>query len=287
MPGSRPPVHNAEVARFTPPLLSRRAALVLPLLHHRLAAASAPRWRAAEIRRISAPEARQAVAAGADRLYAIDNHAIAQYDKATGRRLALYECEQGKPFIHLNSGVVRGDELHCAHSNYPVVPMLSSIEVWDARALRHLRSHSFGIAAGSATWVEFNRGFWYVTFAHYANRAAEPGRDPRWTSLLQFDAEWRRLQGWVYPPELVARLGQYSISGGVFHPSGFLLCTGHDNPEIYVLGFPSGGSTLVLHDTIAAPIHGQGIALDPADATILYAIDRATREIIALRLSEA
>lgn len=165
--------------------------------------------------------------------------------------------------------------------------MLSSIETWATGSLRHVRSHSFGIEAGSATWVQFHQGYWYVTFAHYANRAAEPNRDPRWTTLLQFDPEWRRLQGWAYPAELLAKLGQYSISGGVFHPSGVMLCTGHDNPEIYVLGFPAGGSTLVLHDTIAAPIQGQGIALDPADPTVLYAIDRSAREIIVLRLAKA
>ncbi|NWF84559.1 MAG: hypothetical protein HXY18_12095 [Bryobacteraceae bacterium] len=268
-------------------LLSRRAALALPLWRNSLAAAPVPRWRAAEIRRFAAPEARQAVAAGQGHLYAIDNHAIAKYEKTGGKRLALYECEQGKPFIHLNSGIVRDNLLHCAHSNYPAVPMLSSIETWDTGALRHVGSHSCGIEAGSATWVEFHQGFRYVTFAHYANRAAEPNRDPRWTALLQFDHEWRRLQGWAYPAELVSKLGQYSISGGVFHPSGVMLCTGHDNPEIYVLGFPAGGSTLVLHDTIAAPIQGQGIALDPTDPAIVYAIDRAAREIIVLRLAEA
>jgi hypothetical protein len=233
-----------------------------------------------------APEAAQSVSVDANHLYAIGNHIVAKYDKANSTRVALWQCEQGKPLIHLNSGFVLNGELYCAHSNYPGVPMTSSIEVWDTKTLRHLRTHSFGIEAGSATWFDIHRGYLYVTFAHYSNRAADPGRDPRWTTLLQFDTEWRRLQGWVYPAELVAKLGQYSISGGVFHPSGVLLCTGHDNPEIYVLGFPEGGSTLVLHGTLPAPIKGQGIALDPALPNTLYGIDRPTREIVAMRLQE-
>ncbi len=164
--------------------------------------------------------------------------------------------------------------------------MTSSIEIWDTKTMRHLRTHSFGIFTGSATWIEFWKGYWYVTFAHYSNAAAEPNRDPRYTALLQFDTEWRRLQGWVFPAELVAKLGQYSISGGVFHPSGTMLCTGHDNPEIYALAFPDGGSSLVLLDTFPAPIKGQGIALDPSLPNTLYGIDRPTREIVAMRLQE-
>jgi hypothetical protein len=35
-----------------------------------------------------------------------------------------------------------------------------------------------------------------------------------------------------------------SISGGVFTSDGRLICTGHDNPELYVLRFPTGGSAL-------------------------------------------
>jgi hypothetical protein len=53
-----------------------------------------------------------------------------------------------------------------------------------------------------------------------------------------------------------------------------------------VLGFPEGGSTLVLHDTFAVPNRGQGIALDPTDPAVLYSIDRAKREVIVSRVQE-
>jgi hypothetical protein len=230
-----------------------------------------------EVRRFPAPEATQGVAVDADSFYAIGNHAIARYDKHSGKRLAGWDCERAKPLIHLNGGVVHDGALHCAHSNYPAMPMLSSIETWEARTLRHTASHSFGIFEGSATWVDFYQGSRYITFAHYGERNTA-------TSLIRFDREWRRIQGWVYPPELIAKLGQYSISGGVFAPDGRLLCTGHDNPELYVLALPKGGSTLVLEDTIAVPMHGQGIALDPAAPDLVYGIDRAARAVVVARL---
>ena len=70
----------------------------------------------------------------------------------------------------------------------------------------------------------------------------------------------------------------------VFAPDGRLFCTGHDNPEIYILRIPDGGSSLVLEDVVPTMIHGQGIALDPIDPTLLYGIDRPSKEIIVARL---
>lgn len=264
--------------------MTRREALCLPLAVARLSGQT--RWRSEELRRLAAPEATQGVAADENHLYAIANYVIAKYDKKTGKRLAGWQCENGKPLIHLDSGVVHEGVLYCAHSNYPGVPMVSSIETWEASTLRHIGSHSFGIFAGSATWVDLHQGYRYVTFGHYRSAADEPSRDPRWTTLIQFDSEWKQLQGWVYPAEVVSRLGTFSISGGVFGPDGRLFCTGHDNPEIYVLRFPEGGSVLALEDIIATSIHGQGIALDPVERGILYGIDRAKREIVVTRIRQ-
>lgn len=260
--------------------MTRRSLLALPFAVPLLGAR-----RCEELRRIPAAEANQGVAADERYLYAIANSAIGKYEKQTGQRVAGWECERGKPLIHLDSGVVHDGVLWCAHSNYPGVPMTSSIEMWDAATLRHLGSHSFGIFAGSATWVDLRDGFRYVTFAHYRGASDEPGRDPRWTALLQFNADWQQRQSWVYPAEMIERLGNFSVSGGVFTRDGKLYCTGHDNPEVYVLSFPSGGSTLVLEETFAMPMKGQGVALDPADPAILYGIDRARREIVVTRVA--
>ncbi len=247
-------------------------------------AAAPRRSRAEEVRRWAAAEANQAVAADQEFLYAIGNHVIGKYEKKTGKRVAGWYCEHGKPLIHLDSGVVYEDVLYCAHSNFPGLPMVSSIEMWETRTMRHAGSHSFGIFAGSATWCDIHEGRRYVNFAHYRTTADESTRDPRWTTLIQLDPEWQQRQAWIYPEEVVSKLGQYSISGGVFTPDHKLFCTGHDNPEVYVLGFPKGGSSLVLEDVFPIPMEGQGIALDPSEPGILYGIDRAKREIVVARI---
>src|SRR3954452_1310029 len=120
--------------------ISRRSALVLPFAATLLRAAP-PTLRCEEVRRMAAPEANQAVAADEGFLYAIGNHAIGKYDKKTGQRVANWQCENGKPLIHLDSGVIHDGVLYCAHSNYPGVPMISSIETWDTQTLRHSGSY--------------------------------------------------------------------------------------------------------------------------------------------------
>ena len=243
--------------------------------------------RAVELRRIPAAEANQGVAADERFLYVIDNHAIGKYDKDTGARVAAWEGAEGGPTHHLNAGLVRDGRLYVAHSNYPDVPMLSSIEVWDARTLRHVDSHSFGIHSGSATWIDFHDGSWWVAFANYDNRGGTPGRGVEWSTVERFDADWRQTGAWVFPDSLVSRFRPFSNSGGFWSAEGFLYLTGHDAPEIYTLRLPEGGSTLEWIGTIPAPIEGQGIGRDPADPAIVYAVDRGRREVIVVRLPGA
>lgn len=71
--------------------------------------------------RIFAPEVHQAVAVDAEHVYAITNQAIGKYDKETGERVDRWTGAEDGPIIHLNSGIVRGDTLFSAHSNYPGV----------------------------------------------------------------------------------------------------------------------------------------------------------------------
>src|SRR5699024_554558 len=114
----------------------------------------------------SASAARQAVAVDNEYFYAIDNRTIEKYDKSSGQLVQVWTDTSG--FIqHLNSGVIYDGKLYCAHSNYPKLPMKSSIEIFDVRNLEHIGSHSFGIDVGSATWLDIYEGHWYVAFAHY------------------------------------------------------------------------------------------------------------------------
>ena len=220
---------------------------------------------AVELGTFSAPEADQAVAVDGRHFYAIDNTEIGKYDKKTGERIDGWKGEEGGPIIHLNSGIVIDGQLYCAHSNYPGIPMVGSIEIWDTETMEHVGSHSFGINAGSTTWIDFRDDDWYVAFVHYARFAAQLGTDPRWSTLIKFDREWRPLESWVYPSQVLKRFNPHSNSGGAFGPDGLIYAMGHDRPEIYVLDFPKAGSVLEYVDTIEVNCEGQGIAWDPSE----------------------
>lgn len=263
--------------------MPRLAALAAPLLALLLGPAGR---RFEEITRFPAPEARQAVAVDERHFYAIDNHAVSKRDKETGREVARWAGADGGPVIHLNSGVVLDGKLYMAHSNYPAVPMVSSIEVFDAARLEPVGSHSFGIYEGSATWVDRHDGSWWVAFANYSGRGGQPGRGSGWTTLVRFDDQWRRLAGYTFPPEVVRRFGEMSTSGGTWGPDGLLYITGHDESEVYALRLPRSGSVLELAETIPAPAEGQGIAWDRGRPGVLYTIRRSTREVVVSRLVE-
>lgn len=235
-------------------------------------------------RRFLAPEARQGVAAGSAHFYAIGNRSIAKHRKRTGERVAVWSEQEHGPVVHLNSGVVVGDLLYAAHSNYPEVPMLSSIEIFDTRTLEHVGSHSFGVFSGSATWVDRRDGFWWVAFANYEGRGGQPGRGPAWTTVVRFDDHWRPAGGYAFPPEVVERFGTRSNSGGAWGPDGYLYATGHDAAEVYVLRLPRAGSVLELVEIVAVEAEGQGIAWDPFEPGTLYSIVKRRREVVVSRL---
>lgn len=262
-----------------------------------------PGWRYEESRRFPAPEAGQGAAADREFVYAINNFTIAKYRKATGERVAVWDGGKHGPLIHMNAGIVHEGRLYCAHSNYPGVPHLSSIEIFDTATLKHVGSHSLGRADGSLTWIErrersamltktgdatsSSAGTWIACFVHYAKRGGEPGRGPEWTQIVEFDDRWQRLRGWSLPADFMAHIGQrgYSVSGGAFGPRGLLYATGHDHPELYVLDFPTAGSSLKWIATIPITTEGQAFGWDPADPGVLYTIGRKTREVIVGRVT--
>jgi hypothetical protein len=236
------------------------------------------------MRAFDAPAARQGVAIDADHFYAIGNRRIEKYTR-NGQRVSTWEEEETGPIVHLNSGIVLDGALYCAHSNYPEIPMVSSIEVFDADTLSHRGSHAFGIFAGSATWVDRHDGHWWVAFANYEGRGGVPGKGPDWTTLVQFDSDWRRVGAYVFPPELVDRFAGRSNSGGAFGADGRIYATGHDAPEVYVLRLPRAGATLELVDILPAPIAGQGIAWDPMEENVLWGIVKSARQVVVTRLA--
>lgn len=263
-----------------------RALMMLGLITLSTAAAADPSTTspAEVLRRIPAVEARQGVAVDADHVYAIDNSRIGQYDRASGRKLAEWS---GDPALvpHLNSCTVVARDLVCASSNYPGVPMTSSVETFNLATLTHSGSVSLGPGTGSLTWVERRDGFWWATFANYDARGGDVGRDHRSTVLVKFDDDWRRLEAWLFPETVLARFAPYSSSGGVWGDDDRLYVTGHDEQELYVLALPEAGGRLVHVATI--PIAARGQAVSWAGDRTIWGIDRDALELIEMRLPSA
>jgi hypothetical protein len=231
------------------------------------------------IRRFPAPEASQAVAVDSRSFYAIASAAIGKYEKTTGQPDRKWVGDANGPIAHLNSGVVFGHELYCAHSNYPHTPMESSIEVFDTERMTHIRSMPLPAGHGSATWIDYGDGSWWVTFAQYSGNGGEPGKGSDATTLVRFSNDWRAKQAWSFPPEVVARWGEMSSSGGTLGPHRVFYTTGHDAPELYAVKVPRSGRQLVLEGIVPIESEGQGIAID-RDERVIYSIQRRTKEVL-------
>jgi hypothetical protein len=247
-----------------------------------LLAASAP-LQAVELRRLPAPDAGQGVAADRRYVYAIDNHAIAKIDKASGRQVARWDGDPAE-FPHINSCMIRRETLVCAASNFPSVPMQSMIERFDARDLRHLSTESLGGGYGSLTWAVRDRVSWWACFAQYDGRGGEPGLDHRDTTLVRYGRKRRVEAQWRFPAAVLDRMAPKSASGGSWGKDGLLYVSGHDRPELYALRVPKGGGTMELVATIAMPTGGQAIGWDPAAPRTLWSIERKTHALVESRI---
>jgi len=248
-----------------------------------LAAAILALAPAEPLSRLDAPEANQGVAVDAGFIYAIDNSSIAKYDRASGQKVAAWTGDPAT-FPHLNSCAVFGPELVCASSNYPNLPMQSSVEVFDPATMTYLRSQPLSPQPGSLTWVDRRENAWWACFANYDAKGGEPGRDHRFTSLVRYDDKWRVTGVWTFPDTVLERFKPRSSSGGAWGADGRLYVTGHDRPEVYVLELPRIGSVLKHVATIPVPIEGQAIAFDRGADRVLFGINRAKREVVGMKL---
>lgn len=221
--------------------------------------------------------ARQAVAVDNDHLYVIENSSIVKYTK-DGDSISMWRETEGI-IQHLNSGIVIDGQLYCAHSNYPNLPMTSSIEIFDTNTMQHCGSISFGINVGSCTWIVTDQQNWFVFFAHYNNRAQLQGCDVSYSQLVKFDKNFTRLESWVLPQVLIDEVAPYSLSGAIYL-SGKFYTTGHDAQKLYILELPTRGSELKWVGEIDVPFAGQGIAFDPQYPNVLYGINKSERKVI-------
>jgi hypothetical protein len=234
-----------------------------------------------------ADEADQGVAAGARHFYAVDNATIAKYETATGHLVARWSGPQHGLIAHLNSCLEDDGRLWCANSNYPNTPMGSSVEVFDPASLAHVDSHSLGMTEeGSLTWFDRHEGGWIAGFAHYTGNGGVKFKDHTFSSVVTFDAQWRRTGGWLFPQPIVERMAQYAASGGAIGPDGLLYVLGHDRPEMYVLARPSMGPTLIHVATIDVEAEGQAFSFSKTDPRSIFAIDRRGHRVLEIALPE-
>jgi hypothetical protein len=259
--------------------------VVKALLAALLLAQTAASDPAPVVKRIAANEARQGVASDGVFVYAIDNNRIGKYRISDGQRVAGWEGPRSL-FPHINSCTVVQRELVCAASNHSSVPQTSSIEFFDLKNLRHIRSHSFGITEGSLTVLDRHAGAWWAVFAAYDARGGEPGKDNRYSQLVKLDETLHPLQRWVFPPEVLALMKPHSASGASWTADGRLALSGHDRAEIYMMRLPVAGSTLELQSTIEVATEGQAIDWDPAVKGRLWSISRDTREMVASEIND-
>lgn len=285
-------VHSAESpARATPALnpdpereaartwlASLPAAPKPELTRHGLAAEELRRWKPRG--------ANQGVAVDARFFYGIGNYVVGKYDKVTGERIAEWVGLRGGATSHLNGGIIQEGMLVLAHSNFPQLPMASSIEYFDPATLRPVKSVSLGIRHGSLTWAEKRDGFWWVCFAHYNDQGTASGTDNRFTIVGKFDERWQIIESWLFPPQVVAEWGKSSSSGGSWGDDGLLYTSGHDEKELYVLRLPKMGVTFEYVTTIEVPFEGQSWAWDRTQKRVIYGISRRTGEVVAARIPE-
>ena len=237
------------------------------------------------LREYNIASAKQAVAVDSSFFYVVNNSSISKHLKSNGELVSSW-VDNDSILHHLNSGIIIDDKLYSCNSNYPESPMASSIEIFDPKTMKHIGNHSFGIFNGSATWLDKFEDYWYVAFAHYTGRGSEPGKNNTWTRLVKFDEQWRQIESWIFPEKLVEQFETKSNSGGVILSDGRILCTGHDNFEIYVLKFPEKGYTLKWTATIPVGSFGQGIAYEKQGISeLIYGIIKKENKVVVSKIN--
>jgi hypothetical protein len=236
-----------------------------------------------EVARFPAAEAVQGVAVDAEFLYVIADHALGKYRKADGTKVATWTAPKESKIKHLNAGVVVAGKLYCAHSNFPLKPDESSVEIFDAKTLQPIGQHAFAQPPGSLTWALPYRGGWLTCFAHYSLTS-----DNALSRIVQYDHDWKELQRWSFPAALLKRFARSSSSGACLVGGERLLVSGHDARELYALTLPPSGGEARWDATLGFLTAGQAFDLDPAQSGpdkgfTLFSIERKSKEVVGAR----
>lgn len=236
-----------------------------------------------EVARFPANEAVQGVAVDSEFLYVIADHALGKYRKSDGMKVAAWTAPKDSKIKHLNAGVVTGGKLYCAHSNFPLRPDESSVEIFDTATLQPTGRHVFANPPGSLTWALPYQGGWLTCFAHYSLLS-----DNALSRIVQFDKNWKELKRWSFPAELLKRFARSSSSGACLIGGEQLLVSGHDARELYTLTLPPEGGEARWEAIWGFLTAGQAFDEDRAAGSkekgfVVYSIERKTKEVVGAR----
>jgi hypothetical protein len=236
-----------------------------------------------EFARFAADEAVQGVTVDREFLYVIADHALGKYRKADGTKVAAWTASKDSKIKHLNAGVAIDGKLYCAHSNFPLKPDESSVEIFDAGTLQPTGRHVFSNPPGSLTWALPYQGGWLTCFAHYSLLS-----DNALSRIVQFDKDWKELRRWSFPPELLKRFARSSSSGACLVGGEQLLVSGHDARELYALALPAAGGEARWESTWGLLTAGQAFDEDRTAGSkdkgfVLYSIERKTKQVVGAR----
>jgi hypothetical protein len=280
-----------RIFSFVPLLLLSGVLSAQPAGFPRLEAWTPPELQtgvAKQVREYNTPEARQGAAVDDRYVYAIVNTIIGKYDKQSGELVTRWTSPRGGPIRHINSCYAAEAKLWCANSNFPEVPMGSSVEIFDTETMTHLESHSLGLLdEGSLTFFEPYEDGYLAGFAHYEGTGGIGFKGSRYGTIATYDARWRRTGGWLIPDAVQERMSPHAASGGSIGPDGLLYLLGHDRTEMYVLAKPRLGPVLLHLATIEIAAEGQALAWDrTVPGRRLYAISRPNGVIRAFDVPE-
>jgi len=250
----------------------------------RTAQASPQQLEARLLRTYDAFDANQGVGVDRSHFYAVDNTSITRHSRETGAP----GCSSRAPTAGPSSTwtAARWAVAGCTRRT-PITnesPMESSVEVFDARTMKHVDTHSFGIDRGSLTWIDrAPDGYWWAAFANYDRVFdGEVYGETNNTQVVKMNDGFEVIEGYTIPPEILDRFRPMSNSGGSWGPDGRLWITGHDLGEAYVMEPPRAGSELRWIATVSLPgVEGQGIAWDlNGPRPTLWAIKRSTKQVL-------
>lgn len=280
---------NAFLYKIITALLSSLLLSYLLLVSASVEAQNIVRLQAEQVASFPAMQAGQGAVADSNYVYAIVNSAIGRYDRQTFEQSGQWSLPRSGPIQHINSCITdpEKNQLLCANSNFPEVPMASSIEIFNTQTMRHVNSHSLGLTDGSLVWFDRLGDYWIAGFSHYDDKGGLPFKDHRYTRIVRYDTSWTVKGGWMLPNSVLERLAPHSASGGGIGPDSLLYLTGHDREEMYVLDFPVHGPKLQHIATIDIGLQGQAFAWDHStDERLVWGISRPNREVRAFRIPE-